>query len=249
METTDDRRPRVQSLARGLALLTEVGQHPGALTAAELSDRTGLTRQVTYHLLHTLRETGFVQLTAGQRYELGLAFRSLARAEPAAGNPESLGAGYLRALATLTQESCSMSTWQGDDVVVVDQAPGAHAVRVADVRVGQRGDLHARASGKLLLAYASPERFARVFDRLGLRRLTPATTTDPAALRAELETIRTVGYAMDREEFTPGVTCVAARAVVAGTELAFTVLAPTSRFSPDYARDVVSVTARASMNV
>ncbi|WP_432831014.1 IclR family transcriptional regulator [Dactylosporangium sp. CA-092794] len=242
-------RPRVQSLARGLALLTEVGQHPGALTAAELSDRTGLTRQVTYHLLHTLRATGFVQVSAGQRYELGLAFHSLAQAGPAPGNPESLGAGYLRALATLTQESCSMSTWQGDDVVVVDQAPGAHAVRVADVHVGQRGDLHARASGKLLLAHASPERFGRVFDRLDLRRLTPATKTDPAALRAEFDTIRADGFAMDREEFTAGVTCVAARAVVAGTELAFTVLAPTGRFSPDYVRDAMAVAARASLNV
>jgi IclR family acetate operon transcriptional repressor len=249
MKDSDERRPRVQSLARGLALLTEVGQNPGALTAAELSDRVGLTRQVTYHLLHTLRATGFVQTTAGQRYELGLAFHGLAQVAPAPGNPQSLGAGYLRALATLTQESCSMSTWQGDDVVVVDQAPGAHAVRVADVHIGQRGDLHARASGKLLLAFASPERFARVFDRLDLRRLTPATTTDPAALRAEFDTIRTAGYAVDREEFTAGVTCVSARAVVAGTELAFTVLAPTGRFSADYVRDAVSVSARASLNV
>jgi DNA-binding IclR family transcriptional regulator len=39
---------------------------------------------------------------------------------------------------------------------------------------------------------------------------TPHTITDPAALRRELDRVRRCGYAVDREEITRGIVCVAA---------------------------------------
>lgn len=253
MQTSNDddnqSRPRVQSLARGLALLTVIAQGRGIYSAKELSEKLGLPRQTTYHLLHTLRELRFVEKVSDQRYQLGLAMHGLTEAFQDQLMPSPETAGYLRALTAQTGEACSVSTWLRDDVVVLAHHPGVRAVRVADVAVGQYGNLHARASGKLLLAFCDADRRERILHSLTFPALTPATITDPAEFDAELGKIRSQGFSEDREEFAAGISCVAALASVAGSHFAFSVLAPTERFiryRDDYVRAVLASAAEAS---
>lgn len=63
--------------------------------------------------------------------------------------------------------------------------------------------------GKAALAFQSQE----VVDRLiasGLQRFTETTITEGPALRAELDKIRTAGYAVDEAEHQPGLRCIGA---------------------------------------
>jgi IclR family transcriptional regulator, acetate operon repressor len=50
----------------------------------------------------------------------------------------------------------------------------------------------------------------RIVSGQGLRRITPTTITDIDLLIEELRLVRRGGVAIDREEFLPGVICVAA---------------------------------------
>lgn len=245
----DRPKPRVQSLARGLALLTAIAQGRGLYTAKELSEQVGLPRQTTYHLLHTLRELRFVEKVADQRYQLGLAMHGLTEAFQAQLMPSPETAGHLRALTAQTGEACSVSTWRGDDVVVLAHSPGVRAVRVSDVEVGQHGNLHARASGKLLLAFCDADRRERIRRSLTFPALTPATITDQAEFDGELTRVHSQGFAEDRQEFATGISCVAALAIVAGSHFAFSVLAPNQRFiehREEYVRAVLACAAEAS---
>jgi len=63
----------------------------------------------------------------------------------------------LRRLAERTGETAYVSGWMHDDVIVLSTVEGSQAVRVAGLHRGSQGGAHARASGKLLLSYASPE--------------------------------------------------------------------------------------------
>jgi DNA-binding IclR family transcriptional regulator len=63
--------------------------------------------------------------------------------------------------------------------------------------------LHCTALGKVLLAYTAGELPGT------LEAFTPNTITDPVTLRQHLETVRQQGYALDHEEFEPGVRCIA----------------------------------------
>jgi IclR family acetate operon transcriptional repressor len=67
---------------------------------------------------------------------------------------------------------------------------------------------HCTATGKALLAWREAWREAVLAGPLDAH--TPRTATDPAALRAELERARLRGYAVEDEEFEPGVRAVAA---------------------------------------
>ena len=75
--------------------------------------------------------------------------------------------------------------------------------------IGKRFPLHCTAMGKVLLAYSDAATI-RTITRRKLKRYTANTITDPKALRLELETVVANGYAVDREEITRGLVCIAA---------------------------------------
>ena len=220
---------RIQSLARGLAIVSEVAASDGELTAAELSRRIGVSPQTTYHLLHTLRQVGYVEQDASQRYRLGSAIPPLIEGYERQFTPPEAALRRLKKLRGTTRETCSLSAWSGDDVVLIAQEPGDHTVRVADVQVGQRGAVHARAAGKILLARADAEKRDRILKDLHLKKFTENTITRRATLERELERAAADGWTMDDEEFIPGLSCVAASFDYNGTDFALTILAPTDR--------------------
>lgn len=222
---------RIQSLARGLALLSEIAASDGDLTAAELSRRIGVSRQTAYHLLHTLRQAGYVEQAAGQRYRLGWSVTTLVDGYARQVAPPREAMDLLAELVERTGESCSLSAWSGNDVVLIAKQPGVHPVRVADLDVGQHGALHARASAKILLAHCSPERRQEVFGELTFERYTPNTITDPVAFGAQVERASADGYATDHGELVNGMTCVASCVDIDGTDFAFTILAPSERYA------------------
>ena len=63
-------------------------------------------------------------------------------------------------------------------------------------------------------------------------RFTPTTITTPEELHEEFTRIRTVGYALDREEHEPGIVCLAIP------------LFPTSRTRPEGAISITAVAQR-----
>jgi acetyl-CoA synthetase len=69
---------------------------------------------------------------------------------------------------------------------------------------------HALALGKVVLALGRPELVERYVRHPGLRRFTAHTITEPDALRAELETVRARGFAVECEELYPDFCCIAA---------------------------------------
>jgi len=114
--------------------------------------------------------------------------------------PEPLMAA-LRALAERTGETAYVSGWMHDDVMVLATVEGSQAVRVARLHRGSQGEAHARASGKLLLAYAEPDVVQRYLERHPLKAMTEHTITNRDDLLAELSAIRRRGYAVDKEEY------------------------------------------------
>jgi IclR family transcriptional regulator, acetate operon repressor len=232
---------RIQSLARGLAIVSEVAGSEGDLTAAELSRRIGVSPQTAYHLLHTLRQVGYVEQDSSQRYRLGRAIPALiAGYERQLAPPESI-VRRLRKLKDATGETCSLSMWSGDDVVLVAQEPGAHSVRVADIQVGQRGALHARAAAKILLARTDPEKRERILKDLQLKKFTEHTITRRATLEKQIVDAAANGWALDDEELARGITCMAACIEHNGTDFALAILAPTDRLNQNSEQYVAAI--------
>src|ERR1041384_3718749 len=80
-----------------------------------------------------------------------------------------------------------------------------HPVRVDTGALGKSDAPHATATGKAMLAWLPEDDMRR-----GLPRFTANTITEWPALIEALRHVRRNGYAMDDEEYQPGVICVGA---------------------------------------
>jgi DNA-binding IclR family transcriptional regulator len=197
----------------------------------QISQKFGLSLATTYHLVNTLVDEGLLSRTADRRHTLGPAVGVLTDAHGRDVNLPEQFQPILREVARRTGETAYISAWRGEVVVVLASVEGSNAVRVVGLTPGFSGNLHARASGKLLLAYAPSEVRERLIAQMTLEPVTPRTIVTKAALRKELDKVVKAGVAFDVEEFQAGVACIAVPLRVAGSVVAaLTISSPIARF-------------------
>lgn len=224
-------KPRVQSAARTAAILLAVADSDTGLSAPEISEAVGISRQVTYHLLHTLTEIGMVSRDTGNRYVLGLRVATLAEGFRRQLAPAEHLAPLVREVAAATGETAYAAGWWLGVPTTLHVALGSNPIQAAEVPRGYAEDAHARASGKLLLAYADRERREEYLRAHPPRRLTARTIDDVVALDEELARIRARGHAVDREEFAAGLSCMAVPLDGGRSPFALALSAPSDRLA------------------
>jgi IclR family acetate operon transcriptional repressor len=224
-------KTRIQSVSRASQLLFWVAKQSHGATAREIASAQGLALPTTYHLLNTLVDEGLLAKDVHRRYILGRNTAILAQAYlRGKAVPETL-LGGLREVARRTEETAYLADWGENDIRVLASVEGSQLVRVAEVASGPYEYGHARANGKVLLAYATPELRESYLRAHPPVPLTKNTICDAAPLERELARIRESGYAYDEEEFAIGVSCVAAPIVHNGhVTAALGLSVPTERF-------------------
>jgi IclR family transcriptional regulator, acetate operon repressor len=225
----EEARPRVQSADRAVRILLEVAHSENGLTTKEISEQVGIGRQATYHLLHTLVAAG-VLTRVERRYLLGLRVGALAEGFGRQLAPAERLAPLVRRVAQETGENAYAVGWWANDLAVLTSARGTNPVRATEVPQGYVDDAHARAGGKLLLAFAAPGVRQAYLDSHPRRRLTSHTKTDLRELEAEFERIRAQGYAEDNEEWVDGVCCLSVPLAKGLSRFALSLSAPRERF-------------------
>ena len=217
---------RIQSASRALNILAEVAASDRGLTAAELREQLGLSKPTTYHLINTLTDARFLYKEGG-RFVLGTAAGAVADGFARQTEPAYL-IRRVEELAQSTGESAAISVRRGAELIISHRARGSSAVVVYENMLGEMLHPHARASGKVLLAYA-PSGIREHHLSRPLAKCTPSTITGKAALERELERVRHHGYALDLGEYSRDVACVAAPAVDS-TFYAISISVPITRF-------------------
>lgn len=226
------RPTRVQSVERAAQVLVAIASMPeNERTVKGLVKALGTTVPTMYHLLNTLVDVKLLTRDERRRYHLGVTVGHLAAAYYSQQRVSEELIAPLRGLTESTGESAYLSGWRDGDLEIFAQLAGTRAVRVMDLGPGYHGGAHARASGKVLLAFASPEQRQRYVSRHPLNKLTPRTITDPAAFARELERVATRGFASEEEEFCEGVACLSVP-ITEGPFLlgAYTISAPIERY-------------------
>jgi DNA-binding IclR family transcriptional regulator len=193
----------VQSLQRGLAVLDFLAERSGPVRTSEIAQRFDIDKANASRLLNTLTDAGYAQRANDRRYVLGGKMRDHGRELEEVIQLRERTRSLLDGLVEASGECAHMAVLVGDKVWYIDKVSSPHALRV-DHPVGALAPLHCTALGKAFLAFL-PKVEAGV-----LARYTASTITDQERLAADLAATRQQGYAIDNEEFSPGVRCVAA---------------------------------------
>lgn len=208
---TPRRRDRGATLARAALVLDAVARRSGdrGVNLAELSREIKLQKSTTHRLLIGLEQIGFVRRAEdGERYTIGVKLVELAGKYLDGSNLSREAAPILYDTMLQSGETVNMAILDGSDVVYIAKVESAHSVRLHS-RVGDRRPAYTSALGKAMMAW-KPSTLVEDVIAAGLPQRTPKSITDPDTLRACLAEVRAKGYAVDDEETTVGVRCVAA---------------------------------------
>lgn len=229
--TSADAKYIIPNLFRGMRVLEVLARHPEGISQSDLAASLEVPANSVYRIVVTLEHLGYVLRDSESRSVvltrklLGLAH--LGRQETSiveASLPE------MRRLRDRTGETTVLNVMHGHESVVMEQVAGTHAFRFV-IEPGLRSEVHFSAHGKAMTAFLREEKAEAVIEKTSFHAYTPRTINSPDAFRRELEEVRRVGYALDREEGEEGVRCVSAPIFdhanrVAG---AMTITGPTSR--------------------
>ncbi len=194
----------IQSLARGLKILNHLGQSPDGYTITELANLLRVDKGSASRLVSTLTRYGYVERDpVSRRCHLGPQVVSLSRNMLARLPLREVARPYLHQMMERTGECAHLAIAAQGKALYIDQIESPATLRV-NAQVGTMNPLHCTALGKILLAFGEVDLPPR------LEPFTSRTITDPEALRHHLDQVRHQGYAVDDEEFDPGVRCIAA---------------------------------------
>ena len=207
-EGAPPRRDFVQSLERGLSVLSVFDIDHPELTLSDVARLTGLDRAATRRFLFTfvglgyMRQEGRLFSLRPKLLELGFAYLSSLRLP-------QIAAPHLRVLSAAVHESSYLSIMEDDENVCVAHVP-VRRIWTATITVGTRLPLLATASGRVILAMAEDKAIESFIARHPLARITPFTKREPDEIMEQIARIRDCGFAYVDQELELGLRVLAA---------------------------------------
>jgi IclR family pca regulon transcriptional regulator len=194
-------RDFIESLARGLTVITAFGEDRAELNLTEVAQATGLARATARRALITLEHLGYVS-THDRVFRLtprvlGLGFPPLSRTSLA-----EIAAPHLTGLSQRLHDSVSLAILTGDEVQYTGRVSTSR-IMSAHIAIGTRLPAYPTALGRVMLADLPEPPLTELLP------LTPRTITDPARLKAVLKRVREEGYALVDEELEVGLRSIA----------------------------------------
>ncbi|HEY0520561.1 MAG TPA: IclR family transcriptional regulator C-terminal domain-containing protein [Ilumatobacteraceae bacterium] len=198
----------MQSLSRGLAVLQAFNADRPAMTLADMSRATGLTRATARRLLHTLVTLGYV-CTDGRSFELTPRVLDLGFAYVSSLQLPDIAQPFMEALSDRVHESVSASVLDGNQIVYVARVNTQRIMGIS-LAIGSRLPAAWTSMGRVLLAGLDDAGLDRFLDQLVISGLTLQSITDIDDLRTEILAVRSQGYALIDQELEMGIRSVAA---------------------------------------
>ena len=198
------------AVRKAFQLLSTVAGSRHALSLTELSRQAGFSKSTTHGLIQALVQVGAIQQTERHKtFSLGpalfeMAFKGDHRLQVGQ-NTQWL----LNDLRDLIGESVFLGGASRTKITILATADAEKPVLRVTSRPGTTLPLLAGAVGKIFLALHDDRYALKIINENGLPRFTSRSIVDEADFLEELRKVREHGFAVDNEEYLPGVRAVA----------------------------------------
>lgn len=198
------------SLSKGLLILSAFDEKAPALTIADISKRTEISRASVYRLAGALEELGYLQrdervLRPSKKVlQLGVA---------AVGSREFVDHinPYLDQISSVLPQATAVNygVLEGTDIIYLARRHLDDIITI-NLRVGSRLPAYLSSLGKAILSAMPPSDVERVVSKTGFERRTANTIVTAGDYLEAVDQARAKGMALNNQELTLGLRSVAA---------------------------------------
>jgi DNA-binding IclR family transcriptional regulator len=206
----NQRRKTVQSLGRGLDILSVVSTATEPVGITDLSRRLKLAKGSIARLVATLVEHDcLVRDPDTAKYQLGMKIWEIGHRALAGLDLRGVARPAMAQLHSATRDTTHLSVLSdAGEMVFLDKIDSTKGIR-PDIQIGAHLPPHCVANGKAMLAFRPKAEVQRILNRK-LHRYTKNTVIRKKELYAAFDDIRRLGYAVNYGEYRADVSGVAA---------------------------------------
>lgn len=203
-----EQREKGSSILRAFAMLESVVAADRPVSPAELAGLVGMPKASAHRLARQLEQAGLLQRELdGRKLIPGGRLNTLAMGLLGSAGQRAARHAILQTVSAEIGETCNISIPDGSQMIYYDRVETHWPLRM-QLAVGSHVPLHCTASGKLFLSSLPAAQRRRLIAKIPLDKRAPNTLTDPDALEAALQRIRSSKVGLDNEEFIDGMVAV-----------------------------------------
>lgn len=200
---------KLSSVEKTLAILDCFNMERSELSLAQICRMLGTPKSTTLNQLHTLESMGYLFRSGPNlNYRLGYKIMELNYFVHSSQPIIRYASPILEELKDKCGANVYLTSHIDGKVFYVD-CVYQNKRSIAWSNAGKMLPMHCTACGKAMLSYSPDDEVNAVLERWGMPPSTEHTITDKAKLFEELMLCRERGYAIDNEEESVGVRCVA----------------------------------------
>ncbi len=200
----------INSIIKGFKIIELFGRDHDLLGITEISEMLGYPISTTYRIVSTLQHCGYLRQDAvSNKYCLGIQNYNNGLRVNMIRELKRVSYDWMRELSYDYNEVTHLSVLDHDKVLCIQKISVNRGLS-ATPEEGETNFIHVTSGGKCMLAFMKESRAFSFLDNIELVKLTENSITNKDVLLQELQGIREVGYAVDREESDLGLTCVGA---------------------------------------
>jgi DNA-binding IclR family transcriptional regulator len=199
----------VPALEKAFAIIDMLAKQDEPAGISDLCRQLDLPKTSVFFILNTLEHYEYIVKTEDGKYQLGTKWIGIGLSVLSKIDLVKLAKPFLEQLRSETGFTVHLAILNEGHAMYIDKLENQSFVKFSTY-VGQRQPLHASGVGKAIAAYLSAEELKRIIQTHGLPERTKNTLTNPEQFMEALETVRTLGYALEDEEGEYGIRCIGA---------------------------------------
>jgi DNA-binding IclR family transcriptional regulator len=189
----------VRVLHKTLDILETIKSTESGYKLADLARKVDLPKATVYRILTTLEGRGYLDRTSDGSYRMAKKLFDMQRTAPLEQILHRVAQPVMERLVASCKETVNLGILDAGEVVVINTVESPQAVRMSS-KIGNRRYLHSTAIGKVLLGGMPDKEVQRLLRIKGIPKLTGETITTKPAVMAEIQKVRTQGWALDNQE-------------------------------------------------
>lgn len=204
----------IKSAERVLAILDLLARSARPVPTRTISLECDIPKSSTHHLLNVMRDRRFVSYYEDERaWGLGVGALEVGSAYMRSAPLQRMGRPILLELTARTGDTSHLAVLRGTEVLYIDKEdPVASSARLV-TEIGVRLPAHVTAVGRAILGRLPDEQVRALYGDEPVAAEGRESPGDVESLIDGLAEVRRLGFAVDDEMVSPGISCVAAPVV------------------------------------